>query len=133
MFEKAVEIILLAAALYALCGVAFAVVFHLAGLIRFDHGAHGAGWFFRVVITPGLIALWPLLARKWRRAAGGGSFAGSGDAPINARGLRRFHRLWWQLLAVLVPLLIAAALFWRPDEAGGTSSRLPVAQQPPSN
>ena len=50
---------------YLLCGLAFAVPFVLAGAGRIDpHAAHGT-WGFRLLITPGTILLWPLLARRW--------------------------------------------------------------------
>ena len=50
---------------YLLCGLAFAVPFVLAGAGSIDpHAAHGT-WGFRLLIIPGTILLWPLLARRW--------------------------------------------------------------------
>jgi len=56
---------------YALLGVVFAAAFHWRGLAAVDSGAaaHGTRGF-RVVITPGVVALWPLLLVRWRAAAG---------------------------------------------------------------
>jgi hypothetical protein len=52
-------------ALYAAAGVVFALAFLLAGITRIDNGAKGAGLGFRILILPGLIALWPLMLIRW--------------------------------------------------------------------
>ena len=52
-------------AVYLVCGFVFAVPFLLRGAGRIDpHAAHGS-WGFRILILPGTIFLWPLLARRW--------------------------------------------------------------------
>ncbi|MFN7936582.1 MAG: hypothetical protein U0R19_24885 [Bryobacteraceae bacterium] len=53
--------------LYTAAGVVFAAVFMWRGADRVDAGAHGAGLGFRLLIAPGCVALWPLLAVRWRR------------------------------------------------------------------
>ncbi len=59
------EILLLAAGTYLLCGLLFAIPFVLMGVGQIDpHAAHGS-WGFRILIVPGTIFLWPLLARRW--------------------------------------------------------------------
>lgn len=59
-----------AATLYLGVGVLFAVPFVLLGAGRVDplarHGSPG----FRLLILPGVAALWPLLAVRWWRGAG---------------------------------------------------------------
>lgn len=63
-------IILLALAAYLACGVLFAVPFVLFGVKRIDpHATHGS-WGFRILILPGTIFLWPLLAQRWLSDAG---------------------------------------------------------------
>lgn len=57
--------ILNGAALYAAAGAVFAVVFLVLGVTRIDNGAKGAGLGFRLLILPGLIALWPLMIIRW--------------------------------------------------------------------
>ena len=53
------------AGLYLLCGGIFAVPFVIIGVGRIDaHAAHGS-WGFRVLILPGTMLLWPLLAKRW--------------------------------------------------------------------
>ncbi len=50
---------------YLAAGLLFAIPFVLVGAGRIDpHAAH-ASWGFRVLIIPGTMALWPMLARRW--------------------------------------------------------------------
>ena len=59
------ETFLLAVGIYLLCGLVFAIPFVLVGVALIDpHAAHGS-WGFRVLIIPGTMFLWPLLARRW--------------------------------------------------------------------
>ena len=59
------ETLLIAAGIYLLCGLVFAIPFVLMGAGKIDpHAAHGS-WGFRVLIIPGTMFLWPLLARRW--------------------------------------------------------------------
>ena len=53
---------------YALIGVLFALPFLLRGAEQIDEAATQGSWGFRVLILPGVIALWPLLARQWLAA-----------------------------------------------------------------
>ena len=60
-----VEILLIAAGSYLLGGLVFAIPFAMIGVKRIDpHAEHGS-WGFRLLIIPGTILLWPLLARRW--------------------------------------------------------------------
>jgi hypothetical protein len=57
--------LLIAMGVYLLCGLVFALPFVLVGVARIDpHAAHGS-WGFRVLIIPGTMFLWPLLAGRW--------------------------------------------------------------------
>lgn len=56
---------------YLVLGLFFAVAFQLRGLGRVDPSAKDGSWGFRVLVTPGVVALWPLLWRRWARAADG--------------------------------------------------------------
>jgi hypothetical protein len=52
---------------YLVCGLGFAIPFVLAGVGKIDlHAKHGS-WGFRLLIIPGSVALWPLLARRWSK------------------------------------------------------------------
>ena len=100
-------------AVYITLGVVFAVALHAVGLTRIDPATRGAGWSFRLLITPGVVALWPYLAVRWRRAAAGGR-PGGAQRPLSASGLRAFHRNLSMFLMVVVPLLAAAGIILRP-------------------
>jgi hypothetical protein len=59
------EALLIAAGIYLVCGLVFAIPFVLLGVAKIDsHAAHGS-WGFRVLIIPGTMFLWPLLALRW--------------------------------------------------------------------
>jgi hypothetical protein len=60
-----VELILSGVALYAAAGAVFALLFLSLGLTRIDNGAKDAGLVFRLMILPGVIALWPLMLVRW--------------------------------------------------------------------
>lgn len=51
--------------LYAAAGLLFALCFVTIGLRRIDHEANSSSWGFRLIIVPGVIAFWPLLAIRW--------------------------------------------------------------------
>ncbi len=98
---------------YLALGLVFACAFQALGLTRVDASAAGGGIGFRLLITPGLVLLWPLLLMKWWRHHYQLVFLGDPIAPVSPRHLRRWHGLIWKGLAVLVPLLIASAWWWR--------------------
>ena len=60
-----VHLFLIACATYLLCGFIFAIPFVVVGAGRIDpHALHGS-WGFRILIIPGAMLFWPLLARRW--------------------------------------------------------------------
>ncbi|MCB1056442.1 MAG: hypothetical protein KDD11_13150 [Acidobacteria bacterium] len=128
-----IETLLAAMTVYLAAGLLFALVFQAAGLRRVDPATAGAGWGFRLLVTPGLVALWPWLALRWRRALRGEETAGGVEAPIGPRALRTGHRrLAWALLLV-VPIA-GAALTLRPAPAPAGAPRLfaALAGEPPA-
>ena len=55
---------LILSGIYLICGLAFAVPFAFFGVGKIDpHAAHGT-WGFRLLIVPGTILLWPILAQR---------------------------------------------------------------------
>lgn len=61
------ETLLIAGAAYLSCGLLFAIPFVLVGVGKVDpHAAHGS-WGFRLMIVPGTVFLWPLLAQRWMK------------------------------------------------------------------
>ena len=71
MVETIASWILALVGLYVLFGVLFAVPFVLRGVKRIDPDAEQGSWGFRVLIFPGSVALWPLLARRLRQGPDG--------------------------------------------------------------
>ena len=57
-----------ALAAYAAAGVAFAIAFVLFGIGRVDAVAEHSPIGFRLIVMPGVAALWPLLLTRWFRA-----------------------------------------------------------------
>ena len=108
-----VELVVRAFEFYLAFGLAFAVWFQALGWTRIDASAAGGGIGFRLLITPGLVLLWPLLLMKWWRHNHHLVFLGDPIGPVSPRRLRRCHGLIWKGLAVLVPLLIGSGWWWR--------------------
>lgn len=50
---------------YLAAGLLFAVAFVARGVERIDPAAHGMPWRARLLIVPGVAALWPLMLAKW--------------------------------------------------------------------
>jgi len=53
---------------YGLAGAVFAIVFVTVGIQRVDSVAEHAPWGFRLIVLPGVAALWPLLLVRWLRS-----------------------------------------------------------------
>lgn len=63
------QILLLGVAFYLLCGLLFAIPFVAIGVGKIDPHAADGSWGFRLLIVPGTIFLWPLLASRWLRGS----------------------------------------------------------------
>ncbi len=50
---------------YLACGLLFAIPFMWVGVRNIDPRARNGSWGFRLIILPGTIFLWPLLAQRW--------------------------------------------------------------------
>ena len=55
---------------YALVGLGFAMLFLPRAVARLDPRVAGAPKTLRLLILPGIVALWPLFAWRWIRGAG---------------------------------------------------------------
>lgn len=69
---------------YAAVGLLFAPFFVVRGVARVDSSAQGAGVGFRMIILPGVVAFWPLLATRWVR--------GTKEPPLENTAHRRAAR-----------------------------------------
>jgi hypothetical protein len=56
---------------YALAGFVFAAAFVAFGIQRVDPVATHAPLGFRLIVMPGVAALWPLLLKRWLQARPG--------------------------------------------------------------
>ena len=59
------EVLVAAFELYAAAGLGFALMFLTRGVERVDPRIAGAPVTLRLVILPGIVALWPLFAWRW--------------------------------------------------------------------
>lgn len=108
--DEVVTALLIGLAGYAAVGAAFALVFVTRGIGQLDPNAQGTGVGFRVLIVPGVVALWPVLAARWIHSPG------SDHAPSEAgtRTHRRVHLIVWLVLGPMLGALIIAAVLTRP-------------------
>ena len=152
MPETLITGLLLATAAYLAAGILAAFWLQTRALARLDptaaHGTRG----FRLLVFPGLVLLWPVMLIKARRALRGDSHAPEAEHPIAPRCLRLIHGAVFIFLALAIPALLAAALWWRhadnlsastrptenfkvptpPDLALLISSQSPAAPTPPA-
>jgi hypothetical protein len=59
------ELFVVVLAAYAFTSAAFSVVFVLFGIHRVDPVAERSPIGFRLIVMPGVAALWPLLLTRW--------------------------------------------------------------------
>lgn len=67
------QLIVIAIAGYGGIGLVFAVTFVTVGIDRVDHAARNAPLSFRLLMIPGSLLLWPIVARKWMAARSEGA------------------------------------------------------------
>jgi len=65
MFETLVNAFVYTLEAYASMGVLFALAFVTTGVQRLDSEAKGSGIGFRLLILPGVAAVWPMFLRRW--------------------------------------------------------------------
>ncbi len=71
-------------AVYLAAGFLFAILFVRSGVGRIDPAAREATLGFRIFILPGVMALWPILARRW--------MAGKTQPPVECNAHRSAAR-----------------------------------------
>jgi hypothetical protein len=65
--DVAAELFVVVLSGYAAVGALFAIVFVSRGISRIDGQAAGASLGFRLMVLPGVTALWPVLLHRWIR------------------------------------------------------------------
>lgn len=68
MSERLAELLVAAVGAYVALGAVFAVAFVAWGVSRVDPVARAATIGFRLIILPGVMALWPFLIVRWMRS-----------------------------------------------------------------
>ena len=63
------QVVVAACEAYALAGVGFALIFLPHAVARLDPRVAGAPRTLRLLILPGVVALWPLFAWRWMTGA----------------------------------------------------------------
>ena len=63
----AAEVFVAGLTAYAALGFVFGIAFLIRGVSRVDPHAEGSGIGFRLIIFPGVAALWPFLLSRWIR------------------------------------------------------------------
>ena len=86
MIVNIADVLVLLLLAYVGFGVVFAFPFVFYGANRIDPVALGSSWGFRLIILPGVVALWPLLLRRW---VAGDSLPRERNAHRNAARRRR--------------------------------------------
>lgn len=59
------EFVVYTALAYTQVGFIFAIFFLARGIQRVDSQAARAGLVFRLIVFPGVVALWPFLWKRW--------------------------------------------------------------------
>lgn len=103
-------VMLTALGIYAIVGVIVGIALVCCGVTRIDSAAHESRWSFRLLILPGVAALWPFMLTRWIAAVRGRTHV---YAPPDGhiRRLRFTHALIWCLLgpALIVGLVLVVA------------------------
>jgi hypothetical protein len=84
MPEALAEVLVTLVQLYAGAGLLFAGPFVTRGVNGIDPLARTAPWSFRILIVPGVVLWWPLLAYRWA--------PGVEAPPVEANAHRRLAR-----------------------------------------
>jgi len=130
MLETIVGSFWTAALFYTAVGFVFAVPFALFWAGRIDSAAKSGSWGFRLAILPGTIALWPLMALKTLRAFRQHSVPPDPERPVTPGMQRRIHGAAFVSLAVVLPVICAAAILSRPREQFSVARQLQPAPLP---
>ena len=70
MMESLAQILVWSGYAYVAAGLLLLPWWHTRGLARLDAAAGHGGWGFRLLVTPGLVGLWPVLLPAALRGSG---------------------------------------------------------------
>lgn len=103
--QLVVSFLLLAVGVYSIVGIAVAGWLLSGRLAALDAGMAEAGWAARLILVPGIVALWPLVLQRWTTRTT--SPTGPLDSPGRMEGVRRRH----PILVVAVTAVVGPAVF----------------------
>ena len=66
--ESIVLFLVYALQIYIIIGVIISVLIQIRGLQQIDSSTKGAGFWFRLITFPGMVALWPVMLSSWIKA-----------------------------------------------------------------
>ncbi len=112
---------------YLAIGIVVSLYIHSGPIRKFDSGVEGAGIFFRIIITPGMIALWPFVLRRHLQIKAGNEAPPDSDKPVPAMKLRARHGKYVTLIGILIPVMSFAILGVRQPEATNPAAALSEA------
>ena len=106
-------------------GLAVAILFLGFGIDRVDENARGA-YVFRPLLLPGVVLLWPLVLWRWYVLE-----TGQDRWELRHRPPKRAHGRVWAVLALLLPLIFAGAIWLRQHDLAGRAPQPldPVAER----
>lgn len=113
MYTVGMTAVLYAVGVYLACGLLAVAPIHGWVLNAIDPGVRGSGILFRILITPGIVACWPLLLYRWRECSRSESDRDRWRGRLRPLALRSYHRWLIRLLAIAVPVLCGLGLLAR--------------------
>lgn len=114
MFETVLNTIFILTAVYLSLGALLLYSFHTRVLPQMNSACRNTGILFRVLISPGLVTLWPVVLLAWWRQRHARPAHGPVETPLRLTTLRRGHRAFWFI--ALAPLLgLSAIVYGRYD------------------
>jgi len=63
--ESLISLFVSVMGIYLLIGVLFATIFLFKAITKVDPVTEGSSFFFKLLIFPGLVFLWPFLLSEW--------------------------------------------------------------------
>lgn len=114
MFETVLNTTFILLAIHFAVGLLLLIPIHARILPKIDPACESVGFFFRMLVSPGLVSLWPIVLIAWRRQQRALPAHGPLETPLRLTTLQRGHRAFWFI--ALAPLLgLSAIVYGRYD------------------
>jgi hypothetical protein len=123
MIETIIVSTWVAFGIYCAVGFLLLVPMHKVMLNSLDESMAGASIGFRIVVTPGLVLLWPVIVRRWIRSRRLNPKTAEIIQSRASENARLAHVWITRILAISIPIAFALAL-------AGRTSYSPSAELP---